>query len=117
LDDAFENYEDCEDKLRALHEFLNKALNANDYVKIHKTEKSGIVLQITSTRSELLKPFFAKHEQLQITPQFTINAKTIKFKKTSSSSSLMEIQSPEIDLLIHELHTFECKCETWLSFG
>jgi DNA mismatch repair protein MutS len=61
LDDIVNNYENSKNKLEAVREFLDSMIakgeksKKNDFVKIHRTEKSGIMVQCTSRRGNILK--------------------------------------------------------------
>ena len=107
LDELQHQYSVYETRWNRTHACLNNLIGETDFVKIHKTEKSGIRFQITSTRSELLKPAISNAKELQITSEYRISCGNIKFKKTASSSTMVEITSTEIDELIHHMHSTE----------
>lgn len=58
LDNLQNKYNTSLNDLHFLQEFLNTCTgssDANDWIKIHETEKSGLSLQVTKTRSEKIK--------------------------------------------------------------
>ena len=64
LDDIVDIYENSKSKLEVVREYLDsliakgektKKIKKNDFVKIHVTEKSGIMVQCTSRRGNILK--------------------------------------------------------------
>lgn len=105
LDKTTDLYVQLENQMNRLHAKLNELLSETDYVKIHHTEKSGISLQITNTRSNILKTALSKHPILKIDTDYSIPTENIHFKKIGSSSSIVEIESNEIHKLIRNLNS------------
>jgi DNA mismatch repair protein MutS len=116
LDDTVLKYKESENTFHAIHRFFNELIQNNDasdgtteFVKIHETEKSGVSLQITTKRSQLLKTILDKQQSkigntnamLEITPTMNISFKTITFSKASTSN--MEIRFPEMDKICNNL--------------
>ena len=69
LDALMQEYQVATDLLNGIHRFLNMVLRASlnlpddsDYVKMNTTEKMGSSLQITKTRSKVLKQLLEKDE-------------------------------------------------------
>ena len=76
----------------SLNKFLRKYENTSvDYIKIHETEKSGLSLQMTSKRSEILTKIGkadSKHlfQFIHDDTEHTIYINDIKFTKSSASN-------------------------------
>jgi len=104
-----------ENRVNSLHMKLNELISETDYVKIHRTEKSGISLQITNTRSNILKTALSKHPILKIDSDYSIPTENIHFKKIGSSSSTVEIESDEIHKLIRNLYSAGEKLNTEIA--
>jgi DNA mismatch repair protein MutS len=113
LDAVVQNYND---KMRLIHDVrteLNALMNNHsqksddvEYVKIHETEKSGLSLQITKTRSKLLKTIISSGSAHLISSKIAgFNYKDCAF--SSASTNADEISIPALnkaakDLLIHK---------------
>lgn len=113
LDAVVKNYND---KMRLIHDVrteLNALMNNHsqksddvEYVKIHETEKSGLSLQITKTRSKLLKTIISSGSARLISSKIAgFNYKDCVF--SSASANADEISIPALnkaakDLLIHK---------------
>ena len=87
-----------------LHKTLNNMMKQQPtdetvYVKIHETEKSGVSLQITKKRSETLKKCLKG--TLEITPEFVVQAKNIRFVKASATTE--EIEFPQLTALLSQM--------------
>lgn len=94
-----------------IREHLNDLLNSSessqevDYVKEHKTEKSGLSLQITKKRATILKKKFTDIANSK-DPHLKINGVSIPirdFKISSASASLDEIECSLISKISKEL--------------
>jgi DNA mismatch repair protein MutS len=106
LDELMREKEQCQKKLDEWQNVLNRLLNVkdNNYIKIHKTEKMGLSLQITKPRTKLLKEAFSKIGEITITVGSTseiIPVKDIEFTSVSSSSN--EIECPMLTKLCKRL--------------
>jgi DNA mismatch repair protein MutS len=97
LDKAIEKQKKNQDIIsniqRTFNELMQKkegSIDTNEYIKIHETEKSGISLQITSKRSQLLKTildnFPTKTISINDEDKNEIPIKDIKFVKSSSTN-------------------------------
>ena len=108
LSRALDAYQSSRTILGQIHAFLNHVISkhekgpitgsdATEYVKIHETEKSGMHLQITKKRGQVLKKLLVELGTAQIpgTP-LSVMWNTIKF--TSASTSADEIDFP----LLHQ---------------
>lgn len=115
LDEKIRHLNSSKHVFSKIHDFLNKLVqqqeksNDSEYIKIHETEKSGCSLQITTKRSEILKKIiisgFANGEK--VADKMTIDEagsesvhfllSDIKFIKTSSSSTVMNISFPLLE--------------------
>jgi DNA mismatch repair protein MutS len=100
LDSYLEKEETNYKTFQQIREHLNALLNSSessqdiDYVKEHKTEKSGLSLQITKKRATLLKKIFTDIANSK-DPNLKINGVSIPvkdFKITSASTSMDEIE-------------------------
>jgi len=83
-----------------------------DYVKIHKTEKSGCSLQITKKRGLVLKGILekiavtegkkeSKEKVINITPDFKIPLKDIRFIKATTTNE--EIEFPQLTRITNKM--------------
>jgi len=84
-----------------------------DYIKVHQTEKSGVSLQITKKRGLILKSVLERIAVLQsngentsdkiinITPDFQIPLKDIRFVKATTSND--EIEFPQLDRILKKM--------------
>jgi DNA mismatch repair protein MutS len=98
LDDVVDKYNESSDKFNKIRQYFNKLIQIRenssdaDYVKVHETEKSGVCLQITSKRSQLLKDILnAQSDTLEI----GFSVKDVKFVKGSGAN--VEIEFPLLD--------------------
>ena len=70
LDDVVHKYNENQDKINKIRQYFNGLIQSQEnspdteYVKIHETEKSGVCLQITSKRSQLLKKGFETQQKI-----------------------------------------------------
>jgi DNA mismatch repair protein MutS len=103
LDDAISTYNDASAQFTEIHRLLNGMMRFNDknnpeteFVKIHETEKSGLCLQITNKRCEVLKKILADvdREVFKLPNGCFLNTYEIKFVKAAANT--MEISSPLI---------------------
>jgi DNA mismatch repair protein MutS len=79
-----------------------------EYVKIHETEKSGSSLQITKKRGLVLKQILEKiaiiednEKVINITPDFNIPLKDIRFIKATTSNE--EIEFPQLTRITNKM--------------
>lgn len=123
LDDVVHKYNENQDKINKIRQYFNGLIQSQEnspdteYVKIHETEKSGVCLQITSKRSQLLKKGFEtelsgkkKYGNVEkgfviIDETLKIPLKEVKFVKPSSSS--VDISFPELDTICKNLLNYK----------
>lgn len=89
LDTLIREYSENKQLLEKWRETLNGLVGGQDHVKIHKTEKSGVSLQITKPRSKALKEALKTQKTLNI-GNTTISTTDIEF--TTASTSAYEIE-------------------------
>lgn len=112
LDIANKEYVTCKETFLTIRNYLNELMQKNeksadaDYVNMQKKEKSGEYLQITSVRSKklqiILTGIIAKstsNGKISLDNNVSIDLSEIKFKCAGSSSSTMDIESPQLNLL------------------
>ncbi len=104
LDDILLKYATNRTLLGHIHEYLNKLISqrekgpisgtdSTEYVKIHETEKSGMRLQLTKKRAQVLKKILTELGNAQVpNTQLSVAWSTVKF--TSASTSADEIDFP-----------------------
>jgi DNA mismatch repair protein MutS len=113
---------------REIREFLNDIVRAEEknadleYVKIHETEKSGMSLQITKKRGNILKKHFSETK----TPGFTLpksghQIQVIDIRFNTASSTTDEITFPLLhdvcrDILSAKQHLAEIVEKVYLDF-
>lgn len=111
LDAAIRDYEKSKQIFYGLKNHLNQLIKKNsdlsgdiEFVKEHETEKSGVSLQITSKRSQILKEIIDKlADPIIMIYDTSINMKDIKFSKLNSTSSNMDIDSPFISQICKKM--------------
>lgn len=101
LDNAMDVYEQAQKNFNKIHGFLNTIIQERDntpdveYVKVHETEKSGLFLQITMKRSQILKSMsedaLYKSKRYEIIPGVYIKLSDIHFTKSSASNYTIEL--------------------------
>jgi len=110
LDLANDEYSKCKDTFIAIRNYLNGLMQKTekspdtDYVSMQKKEKSGEYLQITTVRSKKLQPLLtalsglnsATNGKIILENNVMLNLTEIKFKSAGSSSSTMDIESPQL---------------------
>jgi len=97
-----------------IHRYLNTIMseiekNDIEYVKVHETEKSGVTLQVTSKRSQILKKALDENFKSESKKQGIItlsngeqfSCKDVKFK--SAGSTNMDIEFPLLDKVCKQL--------------
>jgi DNA mismatch repair protein MutS len=109
---------------QAIREHLNTLINTHEnsqdveYVKEHKTEKSGVSLQITKKRAAILKKILlnitnSKEPFLKINANNTNSTVSVKDIKISSASTTTdEIECPLISRLSKDLLSLKDKINT-----
>jgi DNA mismatch repair protein MutS len=111
LDSYLEKEETNYKTFQQIREHLNELLNSSessqdvDYVKEHKTEKSGLSLQITKKRATVLKKKFTDIANSK-DPNLKINGVSIPikdFKIASSSASMDEIECSLLSRIAKDL--------------
>jgi DNA mismatch repair protein MutS len=105
-DALWNDYTHSQSVFEKIHEVFNNMMKSQssdetEYVKIHETDKSGNTLQITKKRSEILKKCLKNVPVLEITPDFVIQTKDIKFVKSSGSNE--EINFPQLTTLLNHI--------------
>jgi DNA mismatch repair protein MutS len=127
LDETVFKYNENQDKFNKIRQYFNGLINSilqtqenppdTDYVKIHETEKSGVCLQITSKRSQLLKKgieteLSGNKKYGNVEKGFVIIDETLKIplkdvKFVKASSSLVEISFTELDTICKNLLNYK----------
>lgn len=104
LDAVLLKYASNRTLLGQIHEYLNKLISQREkgpiggtdpteYVKIHETEKSGMSLQLTKKRAQVLKKILTELGSSPIPgTQLSVMWNTVKF--TSASTSADEVEFP-----------------------
>jgi DNA mismatch repair protein MutS len=103
--------------LMRLHGYNNEI----EYIKIHETEKSGLSLQITKTRSTLFKKVISQilnsdsiHKKIIIKePQFEFSLSDIKF--STASSSCDEIDFTELNKVSKDILHYKEQMNTLIT--
>jgi len=131
LDDVVTKYNENQDKFNKIRQYFNGLIQTQenspdtDYVKIHETEKSGVCLQITSKRSQLLKKGIEselsgkkKYGNIEkgyvvIDETLKIPLKEVKFVKPSSSS--VDISFIELDTICKNLLNYKDTMNTLIG--
>jgi len=110
LDNFVKELDENQAKLSQIHSTLSNLLRTSQdcspdntsFVKIHETEKSGISLLITKTRAQKLRTILANMPIIQITANFQINTKDIKFANSKQASS-EEITIPILSEIVKNI--------------
>lgn len=100
LDAAVDIYEESQRNFNLIHRFLNTIIQERDntpdveYVKVHETEKSGLSLQITVKRSQIIKSMAespsTRKKAYEIIPGSFITLNEIRFVKSSANNYAIE---------------------------
>ena len=103
-------YHEYQTLFDTIHRTLNQYSNnkGEEYVKIHETEKSGVSLQITKKRGEVLRNSLPT--TIQFGPSLAIQGKDIRFTKASGTAE--EIEFPQLTTLLRNLQTTK---ERWTA--
>jgi DNA mismatch repair protein MutS len=107
LDEAIDKYNENQEKFDKIKQYLNELIQKQensvdtDYVKVHETEKSGVCLQITAKRSQLLKKAMDTEISKKVDIIYNISLKDVKFVKASTTT--VEITFPIIDAICKNL--------------
>jgi DNA mismatch repair protein MutS len=109
LDLTNTEYYKCKETFLNIRNYLNDLMQKNekspdtDYISMQKKEKTGEFLQITTVRSKKLQSFLtsiitksASEGKIILDNNVTINLSEIKFKNAGSSSTTMDIESPQL---------------------
>jgi DNA mismatch repair ATPase MutS len=112
LDSTNDEYFRCKETFLSIRNYLNELMQKHekfsdtDYISMQKREKSGEYLQITSKRSKTLQSLLtniisnnAYEGKITLDNGITINLSEIKFKNAGSSSTTMDIESPQLNHL------------------
>ena len=110
LDRVTAEYHEYQILFDTIHRTLNQYSNnkGEEYVKIHETEKSGVSLQITKKRGEVLRNSLPT--TIQFGPSLAIQGKDIRFTKASGTAE--EIEFPQLTTLLRNLQTTK---ERWTA--
>jgi DNA mismatch repair protein MutS len=102
-----------------LHTMLNKMMQqiGDDtvYVKIHETEKSGVSLQLTKKRAETLKKCLQMIPTIEVSPDFIVKSKDIKFIK--ASGTMEEIEFPQLTTLMKNMYDLKEQLSVEIAKG
>jgi DNA mismatch repair protein MutS len=103
-------YHEYQTLFDTIHRTLNQYSNnkGEEYVKIHETEKSGVSLQITKKRGEVLRNSLPT--TIQFGSSLAIQGKDIRFTKASGTAE--EIEFPQLTTLLRNLQTTK---ERWTA--
>ena len=110
LDRVTGEYHEYQTLFDTIHRTLNQYSNnkGEEYVKIHETEKSGVSLQITKKRGEVLRNSLPT--TIQFGPSLAIQGKDIRFTKASGTAE--EIEFHQLTTLLRNLQTTK---ERWTA--
>lgn len=102
-----------------LHEMFNKMMqqigDETMYVKIHETEKSGVSLQLTKKRAEMLRKCLQLIPKIEVSPDFIVQTKDIKFIK--ASGTMEEIEFPQLTILLKNMLDLKEKLSIEIAKG
>lgn len=112
LDATNDEYFRCKETFLSIRNYLNELMQKHekssdtDYISMQKKEKSGEYLQITTKRSKTLQPLLtniisnnSSDGKITLDNGISINLSEIKFKNAGSSSTTMDIESPQLNHL------------------
>lgn len=111
LDRAIEDYEKSQQIFHGLNHYLNQLIKKQvdgvgnaEFIKVHETEKSGVSLQMTNKRSQILKEIIDKmsHPTVEICGTM-VDIRDIKFSKIGSTSANVELDSRYISQLCKKI--------------
>jgi len=104
LDKITQKYEEYQNLFLNIHKSFNQIMKTRtndetEYIKIHETEKSGLSLQLTNKRAQVLRNCLKENI---IIGELIIPIKDIRFIKASGTTQ--EIEFPQLSTLLHNLH-------------
>jgi DNA mismatch repair protein MutS len=104
LDQISQEYVESKILFDKIREAFNKIMQTQntdetEYIKIHETEKSGVSLQLTKKRAEVLRNCLK--DPIHINSSFIIQPKDIRF--TKASTSIEEIEFPQLTHLLKKM--------------
>jgi len=108
LDEVVDRFNSAQDIFTRIRQYFNGLIQSKeksadaDYVKIHETEKSGVSLQITTKRSQILKEILA---MIPYCEELGFTTKDIKFVKSSGTN--VDIEFPLLDQVCKDM--LNCK--------
>ena len=125
LDVLQKKYSTSLNDLYFLQRYMNNCADTNDWIKVHETEKSGLSLQITKTRSEKMKLWVKKQTQDEyvktIKGQKNCNEKlltsfkleNINFAKAGSSN--VEISEPTLNQICKDINIYRLQLNDMIA--
>ena len=103
IDEVDKKYQESENKLQAITEYINKIMTDNQnpkkptsYVKLHPTEKSGYTIQITKTRSKILTDILKDKKKIDLIYQSSYSNHNCKFSFDIESIKITTVNSSNI---------------------
>jgi DNA mismatch repair protein MutS len=117
LDDVVDKYNDSLDTFTKIRKHINNLIQIKEgtpeteYIKVHETEKSGVSLQITNKRSQILKGILSNVADSKDLGGYT--AKEIKFVKSSAAN--VEIQFPLLDQVCKNMLIYKDKMAIFIN--
>ena len=128
LDILQKKYSTSLNDLYFLQRYMNNCADTNDWIKVHETEKSGLSLQITKTRSEKMKIWIKKQthdeyvnntkEQKNCNvklPLSSFNLENINFVKAGSSN--VEISEPTLNQICKDINIYRLQLNDMIAKG
>lgn len=108
LDTILEEQSHLQTQLECIQQFFETHVSVGDAIKFCQTEKSGIRLQLTKTRSETLKRKMAQLEPIiYLEHGVTFSTKDVKF--VSANTNQNEISFPLLDQICHSLGKYKTR--------
>ena len=99
LDTINSQYVKCCQQLDVIQQYFESCMpgNKNDCIKRNVTEKNGVSLQLTKTRSETLKRQLLTLKDVDIVLEHDVKFKTYEVEFSSPGKTTMEIRFPLLD--------------------
>ena len=125
LDVLQKKYSTSLNDLYFLQRYMNNCADTNDWIKVHETEKSGLSLQITKTRSEKMKIWVKKqtHDEYVKTIKGEKNCneklltsfklENINFAKAGSSN--VEISEPTLNQICKDINIYRLQLNDMIA--
>ena len=125
LDILQNKYTTALNDLYFLQSYMNRCSDTHDWIKIHETEKSGLSLQITKTRSEKMKLWIKKQDdekfKSELSKQESCNSKLLSefnlqnISYLKAGSNCVEISEPILIKICKNINLYKIQLNEMIA--